>query len=592
MLGYLTNEYLGEQHGYQREGERLFIQKIKELLHKNSGISYSYKLHNAYSILMELKVVIEDLQHQRTNGFILEEVRKEAEEILKKDIVIKQNLVLYDVILSEIKKGFRLEKNNQSISDSEMINVNKIQMLLANIEKEYSIIEYLGDTLDLLKNAIYENDADKIISLAECVVSSIIATEHSIDSSYKTFTKYFEPKEQSKTFEECWKQWVGSLLLTKAEYWCYFKLSEKSGTKVIENKVEASDIKSLEGISDEIEICDTDLYFKIKLNVPANDKYSLVEKAFDTYRKEMGIIEFATGYIESLEDEILIYDTHFKRMEKVKKSDYPVEVFYKPFNQYHKNIDYVVRDFLNQLDNEVDKNKLINAIVNNCNFEKEGKEYDFLLLWSSLESLFRSSQYSTAISAIKDIVPNILSYRYIYYRLFDFLKDCYNIRLQYTYQGKELIIENPNDEKIEMLYSLISDETISENFLQMCKAKYELLYYRGIELKNILTNVKSIKQKVEHHKIVLGYQLQRMYRSRNRFVHHSIIDKNIVALCKHIRVYMWEAIREMSYVASKRNIKTLEELYSYFRINYSVMQKTLIGQNAPIDIKQIIQGYL
>lgn len=81
MLGYLTNQYLKEEHGFVNEGEWLFIQKIKELLHKNSGVSYSYKIHNAYSILLELKEVIEDLQNKRTNGFILEEVRKEAVDI-------------------------------------------------------------------------------------------------------------------------------------------------------------------------------------------------------------------------------------------------------------------------------------------------------------------------------------------------------------------------------------------------------------------------------------------------------------------------------------------------------------------------------
>ena len=63
MLGYLTNQYLKEEHGFVNEGEWLFIQKIKELLHKNSGVSYSYKIHNAYSILLELKEVIEAVSY-------------------------------------------------------------------------------------------------------------------------------------------------------------------------------------------------------------------------------------------------------------------------------------------------------------------------------------------------------------------------------------------------------------------------------------------------------------------------------------------------------------------------------------------------
>lgn len=34
MLSYLTNKYLKEQRGFQNEGEWLFVQKMKELLHR------------------------------------------------------------------------------------------------------------------------------------------------------------------------------------------------------------------------------------------------------------------------------------------------------------------------------------------------------------------------------------------------------------------------------------------------------------------------------------------------------------------------------------------------------------------------------
>ncbi len=47
MLGYLKNSYLRDEKGFQNPGEVLFIQKIKELLSNNSGISYSYKIHNS-----------------------------------------------------------------------------------------------------------------------------------------------------------------------------------------------------------------------------------------------------------------------------------------------------------------------------------------------------------------------------------------------------------------------------------------------------------------------------------------------------------------------------------------------------------------
>lgn len=48
----------------------------------------------------------------------------------------------------------------------------------------------------------------------------------------------------------------------------------------------------------------------------------------------------------------------------------------------------------------------------------------------------------------------------------------------------------------------------------------------------------------------------------------------------------------MSYVANDRKIATLEELYSYFRMNYIMMQKSLINQNSQINIQQILKGFL
>lgn len=87
---------------------------------------------------------------------------------------------------------------------------------------------------------------------------------------------------------------------------------------------------------------------------------------------------------------------------------------------------------------------------------------------------------------------------------------------------------------LKNLQQQIQDE--KEIFLQVCRNTYELLYYRGIELGQILMNALTMKQKVERHRQVLSYQLQRMYRIRNKFVHHSMIDDNIDVLCKHMRV--------------------------------------------------------
>lgn len=592
MLGYLKNSYLTNEKGFQNPGEVLFIQKIKELLSNNSGISYSYKIHNLYSILLELRSVIEDYNYGRTNGFILEDVRKEAMEIAKNDLVMsKKQKALYEMMTEEIRRGLSLDKNNNyAIANSDMDKVSAMDSAIRNLENIYTRLDYLNDTLDLLKEAIQNNSGNDIILLTECVVSSNIILKRSISSSYLSVAHFFE--KSGKSFEDCWNQWVSSMLRINAEYKCFFLLKDDYQEKVL-NVVSGAMVKDRYPNAEKIELIEMQsFYYEVGINVPANDQHAQIEKAFSAYKEEMGIVEFATAKVNTLEDVVIIYDVHFNRFIKLDRKEILVNSEYKPYNQYHKNIDRVVRSLTQRLESDLDRNKLVNAIINTCNFEKEGKEYSFILLWSSLESLFRSNQYPTAITAIKDIVPNILAHRYIYYRLFDFLKDCYNIGVQYSYQEVEMVVENPSAREIGLLFTLLRDESEKEIFLRICRNTYELLYYRGIELAQILMNAVTMKQKVERHRQVIGYQLQRMYRIRNKFVHHSMIDDNIDVLCKHMRVYMWEAIREMGYIADKRKIRSLEELYSYFRMNHTMMQKMIVNRNSPMEIQNIVNGYL
>lgn len=592
MLSYVSNQHIKEKLQFSNTGEILFLQKIKELLHNNSGVSYSYKIHNAYSILMELKSVIIDWEFGRTNGFIVEELRREAFELLQHDLVMPiSNPTLYGVICEEIKKGLSIDRNNQNISVSDIDRVRSIYRTICNLEKTYEIMSYLNDTLNLLKCAVDQNEPEKILDLTECTVSSIIVTKRSISSIYNSIIHYFE--KSNKPFDDCWKQWVGSVLLVEAKYVCYFKVEERYKDKIT-NLIVGTDLiqKYSEALgSEKIDIDSS--YFEVSIETPANDYAAIIEKSLYAYKTEMGIVEFATGKVNQLVDSVLVYDIYFHKFLELSLKRNETNIEYKPYNQYHKNIDSVVRKFIEQLNSTIDKNKLINAIINMCNFEEEGKSYNFLLSWSSLEALFRSNQYPNAISAIKDIVPNILSHRYIYYRLYDLLKECKNVGIEYQYKGKQVIgEENPSEEQIKLLFAILRDDTEKQLFLQKCKNAYELLYYRGKELEQILLNSQTVRKKIEHHRDVLSYQLQRMYRIRNKFVHHSIIDENIDVLCKHIRVYLWEAIREMSYVAVKRNVTTLEELYSYFRMNNLMMKKTLINSNVPLEEKHILGGYL
>lgn len=150
-----------------------------------------------------------------------------------------------------------------------------------------------------------------------------------------------------------------------------FLLKDDYQEKVL-NVVSGAMVKDRYPNAEKIELIEMQsFYYEVGINVPANDQHAQIEKAFSAYKEEMGIVEFATAKVNTLEDVVIIYDVHFNRFIKLDRKEILVNSEYKPYNQYHKNIDRVVRSLTQRLESDLDRNKLVNAIINTCNFEKE-----------------------------------------------------------------------------------------------------------------------------------------------------------------------------------------------------------------------------
>lgn len=73
-----------------------------------------------------------------------------------------------------------------------MDKVHSMYSAICNLENAYEIMDYLNDTVDMLKSAIQSDECEKIIDLTECLVSSIIITKRSISSVYTNVGYFFE----------------------------------------------------------------------------------------------------------------------------------------------------------------------------------------------------------------------------------------------------------------------------------------------------------------------------------------------------------------------------------------------------------------
>lgn len=559
---------------------------MKELLHVHSGISYSFKIHNSYTILEELLNVIIDYERNKINGMTVEEVRKEAKKIITNDLVIKSKYPeLYEVIKEEVSGALKTT-NTQAIDPNSIAKMNSIKEIIKQLFHKFKPVDYLQTSLVLTKNAIDNSDGNKVVILCPIIVSASLMIGRTISGLYLSISNYFENKELS--FDENWKRWSAILLIAESKYICYIPIDDKLSSS-LEKKKTGRELKELYKESARLEYIEEGLYYEIEVKAPASDLPAIYNKAYTIYRNELAIIEFATAKVERLEKTILAYDIHNKGIIKIEPKEN--EFVYKPYNQYHVNIEQAVKNFVSSL-NEQDYIKGIGTVTNVCNFERESNEYGFLLLWSSLEAMFRSNQFETAIGAIKNIIPTIITRRYIYYRLVDFIKDAQKAEVTYRFNYKDFIKKNPSDEDIETLYQLLQIPDEYNNLAYLCKQKYVLLYYKCYDLNNMVINAGAVSNVITHHKETLEFHLQRMYRVRNKFMHHAEIDKNIAALYKHLLVYTWECIREMAYVSETRGIKSLEEIYAYFRMNYGVSIKSLKDARNSVDFSKIKNGYL
>lgn len=559
---------------------------MKELLHVHSGISYSFKIHNSYTILEELLNVIIDYERNKINGMTVEEVRKEAKKIITNDLVIKSKYPeLYEVIKEEVSGALKTT-NTQAIDPNSIAKMNSIKEIIKQLFHKFKPVDYLQTSLVLTKNAIDNSDGNKVVILCPIIVSASLMIGRTISGLYLSISNYFENKELS--FDENWKRWSAILLIAESKYICYIPIDDKLSSS-LEKKKTGRELKELYKESARLEYIEEGLYYEIEVKAPASDLPAIYNKAYTIYRNELAIIEFATAKVERLEKIILAYDIHNKGIIKIEPKEN--EFVYKPYNQYHVNIEQAVKNFVSSL-NEQDYIKVIGTVTNVCNFERESNEYGFLLLWSSLEAMFRSNQFETAIGAIKNIIPTIITRRYIYYRLVDFIKDAQKAEVTYRFNYKDFIKKNPSDEDIETLYQLLQIPDEYNNLAYLCKQKYVLLYYKCYDLNNMVINAGAVSNVITHHKETLEFHLQRMYRVRNKFMHHAEIDKNIAALYKHLLVYTWECIREMAYVSETRGIKSLEEIYAYFRMNYGVSIKSLKDARNSVDFSKIKNGYL
>lgn len=551
----LNDSMLSRKYILETDGQILFIQKWREMLHHKTINTYQVKLRNTHYILEETLMVIEYIKQGIISTSNLKDLLLESKKLVENDICLRKNfLELQKTLMSSFKKI----KDNQEKSDLLKLEF-RLKYALKTIREKY-----LNFLVEDLKEAINNNDLESINTLTQNLGSELINRGWASRSLYRLATIVFFNKNK---FDEKWDVFKNHIYSQKQEFFCYFKLT-----------------KSLDGIGLET----TQLVIKTGEEILSSFSELKVED-FDLNAKY--IEEKSSSYMEDSHTAVSqCLSSLSEKIAFLKYYEFDSEKFTHTRIVYPKGEKSISYDLINkQLENNIiDKEDIIkayNILVSN-NIEEKSKnhlknffrQYNLSLdslsietkyssLWTAIESILVTGHYSSNIEHIKKIIPSILSSQYVTRLLKNFASDCYRTRLILNYQEREINLSNPTIDDLKDLHSLLIDEDLSQRLLDDIN-DYTLCKLRTKELIEDLKNSETLKDILTNHYNTTTYHIQRMYRIRNNLVHAAVSEKDISLIIDHLNFYVHATVNEIIDCLSSKEVTNLGELFMMVEDNY------------------------
>lgn len=214
-------------------------------------------------------------------------------------------------------------------------------------------------------------------------------------------------------------------------------------------------------------------------------------------------------------------------------------------------------------------NKL-NSVFTYTNLSRSSifQETKFITLWIALESVMRTGQYSDIITHIKNVLPEILSIRYIYRIVRNFTEDCMRCNFK---KCDELFLDFSTDDKKELVKTTISifrDSSKYNILLSKCN-HIKLLSYRCEEIHQLLNDKELIINKFSHYATKIRWHIQRLYRIRNEITHSAFNEKqSLIIYIEHLYTYLSQLMSEIVFYVTHKNVESVEEAYATIPENY------------------------
>ncbi len=555
------------------------------MLSEHTIDSYRAPVFNTHSLCLELLNVLSEIEDGFLHSRSAQPIVEELIESYKNDIVVKE--ILGKNYSSLIKK-LETYKNNHSKTREEINEHNVSQHSEVKIKQIRSLVHTLYEILnthylDSIKNLISHKTSDNkekenINFLARILISELQHLGYSKEYLYNETQSFFFSENKiervgqihdflSKFSEENKKYDIIIKINKNIKYICqHFESLE---LEIIENIPQTSDMNDLE----------VDFY-KTKNEEQIFVKFKAI-KALDQYQAQ----EYSKRYL-LLFNNLLSYKAYKEQL--VWESNY---LLYsedgnisniKPItsprenNQNNQQIDMQktmegVKSLLMRIEPH-SSYSLINSLnLHTCSLQSKSPENQLINLWTAMETLLPPPINNQKILHFTNSFESLLGRKYIQkllINLYNSLKealsedDFNDIFSQFSSSYSDI-------EKISMIISIKENKPIRKKLYSNIKYN-PLLINRVYSLNKKLASSNSILETINQHNKRVRWQLQRIYRGRNRITHKGENIQYISPLLENTYAYYHTVIDLIIEIRKNYNysLSSLENVFNLIKIEH------------------------
>lgn len=547
-----------------------FYQLWLELLDARTLDIYQYRILYPINALEELLEVIEKtIDGVYTNDANLEFCREESLSIIKKDLVMESQFKLIQTQLLSA-----LGTKPKELADKYRLRA-RVRCIYKQIKDTYII-----KTFDELKDSILCGDIEKMSQLANCIASQAVTRGWST-KALLDLMRFFRSK---KEFDEQWNDFVRRLnddiksdhkviisvpFLPNSEEEIV-KMTIALGKLGIEPQTHDEVVSLMPNVTDLRTLLNAEKKYFV-VDVKAYDIYSAAHLALCKVSDKLNLASFynliGAWKISSITMVSINLASNYHR-------SLTANSLYQTYDYLDSSniiFDATKRIYMDNRYNEI-CGKLQGAFgYANISRSSLVQEEKYMNLWVALESLSRTKMYSDIISCVKETVPAAEVQRYLYRVVRNFVEDCARCNVSIKKLGNEIDVHQESKQKmvcevITVLKNPCDYEILQEN----CRVN-TLLRYRVACVRDLVTDIDKMAEKIKNHYEKVRWQIQRLYRIRNEIVHSALQERSLLLVyIEHLYDYLSKYIAEIVTCVDENKYETIEETLCHIKGNYEL----------------------